>query len=103
MMHINLNVKLQRQLGVTVFILIGVESLQYDFISEAMPLTFFLAIISILVATTKLCCTYQYTIMRHILNIPQYYDNTKITGGIVRAHRRHRNSYKKKKNYSFII
>jgi len=40
-MHIHLKVKLQRQLGVTVSILIGVEPLQYDFMSEAMPLTYF--------------------------------------------------------------
>jgi hypothetical protein len=45
MMHIHLNVKLQRELDVTVSIPIGAESLQYDFMSEAMPLTFFSAII----------------------------------------------------------
>jgi len=40
-MHIHLNVKLHREFGVTVSILIGVESLQYGFMSEPMPLTFF--------------------------------------------------------------
>jgi hypothetical protein len=33
--------KLQRELGVTVSILTGVEPLQYGFMSEPMPLTFF--------------------------------------------------------------
>jgi len=37
MMHIHLSVKLQRQLGVTASTLIGVEPLQYNFMSEAMP------------------------------------------------------------------
>ena len=41
MMRIHLNVKLQRELGGTVSILKAVKSLQYDFTSEATPLTFF--------------------------------------------------------------
>lgn len=39
MMHNHLNMKLQRELGITVSILVGVELLQYGFMSEPVPLT----------------------------------------------------------------